>query len=528
MFVFARVECGAAKTWCFGVRAWDRAQLWASGYRRTDCLDDAEAARSRRGTLISCKAPRPRAADHMAEEEELVVAGEVVTTPASSENIVVVDAEPATPRLGFWAAGLAAAAGARARRALVRAEPEPEGDQMITVEPGKKAVGSLEFIGTWTEHNKKHRRLMPIKIDGGTWHKDEELKIRFALGKLVDELVRNKVSSGVLAISCWTEKNKRTKPDGTFDGNAPRTKKVWGISWSARPDDERYQRLGLISMQAPLGDIYFAGFDGVISPARSWETKNEVYRVTLPSGGLDRWKWAGRPPPLAPEELYTGPRDDGLLSTGEISGEYYSGRYEFSSCTCCRSMTVMPHGPDAIETWISGCCFFPPFFMGIPFGDGRVATREPGTNTFDDRTFSADGMVENENRGDFLCDCEKFPYKKRPNSRAFGKVETRDLAGTWCGCVFIPVVVPVLGFTRCTTKTALNEDQYTEAGCYFFLCAPVFPVCNTHTRLYENGHATNGFANEKLNGAYLDIVWYRDAGYTRRGEEIVEFAKKLC
>ena len=59
----------------------------------------------------------------MAEEEELVVAGEVVTTPASSENIVVVDAEPATPRLGFWAAGLAAAAGARARRALVRAEP---------------------------------------------------------------------------------------------------------------------------------------------------------------------------------------------------------------------------------------------------------------------------------------------------------------------------------------------------------------------------------------------------------------------
>ena len=86
----------------------------------------------------------------------------------------------------------------------------------------------------------------------------------------------------------------------------------------------------------------------------------------------------------------------------------------------------------------------------------------------------------------------------------------------------------MLGFTRCTTKTALNEDQYTEAGCYFFLCAPVFPVCNTHTRLYENGHATNGFANEKLNGAYLDIVWYRDAGYTRRGEEIVEFAKKLC
>ena len=463
-----------------------------------------------------------------AEESELVVAGEVVTTPASSENIFVVDAEPATPRLGFWAAGLAAAAGARARRALVGAEPEPEGDQMITVEPGKKAVGSLEFIGTWTEHNKKHRRLMPIKIDGGTWHADEELKIRFALGKLVDELVRNKVSSGVLAISCWTEKNKRTKPDGTFDGNAPRTKKVWGISWSSRPDDESYQRLGLISMQAPLGDIYFAGFDGVISPARSWETKNEVYRVTLPSGGLDRWKWAGRPPPLAPEELYTGPRDDGLLSTGEISGEYYSGRYEFSSCTCCRSMNVMPHGPDAIEMWISGCCFLPPLIMGIPFGDGRVATREPGTNTFDGRTFSADGTVENENRGDFLCDCEKFPYKKRPNSRAFGKVETRDIAGTWCSCCSIPVA-PVLGFTRCTTKRALNEDQYTESGCWFFLCFPLSPVCNTHTRLYENGHATNGFARNFYDAAHPDdVVRYRDAGCTHRGNSDTEFAEKLC
>ena len=39
-------------------------------------------------------------------------------------------------------------------------------------------------------------------------------------------------------------------------------------------------------------------------------------------GGLDADKWAGRPPPPAPEELYTGPRSDGLLSTDEISGEF--------------------------------------------------------------------------------------------------------------------------------------------------------------------------------------------------------------
>ena len=74
-------------------------------------------------------------------EEELVVAGEVVTTPASSENGVVVDAEPATPRLGFWAAGLAAAAGARARRALARAEPEPEGDQIVNVDAPPGTLG---------------------------------------------------------------------------------------------------------------------------------------------------------------------------------------------------------------------------------------------------------------------------------------------------------------------------------------------------------------------------------------------------
>ena len=83
-----------------------------------------------------------------------------------------------------------------------------------------------------------------------------------------------------------------------------------------------------------------------------------MYRVTLPSGGLDRGKWAGRPPPPAPEALYTGPRDDGLLSTGEISGEY-DGIW---CCVMClieylHSMTVVPLGADTIETWRTGCVF---------------------------------------------------------------------------------------------------------------------------------------------------------------------------
>ena len=97
----------------------------------------------------------------------------------------------------------------------------------------------------------------------------------------------------------------------------------WGFSWSASPDDVSYQRLGLISMQAARArERLFADFDGVVDDSgASPGNIMAVYRVTLPRGGL-RGKWAGRPPPPAPEDLYTGPRSDGLLSTDEISGEY--------------------------------------------------------------------------------------------------------------------------------------------------------------------------------------------------------------
>jgi len=59
------------------------------------------------------------------EGEETVLDGEVVTSPASSENVVV-DAEPVSPSISFWAAGLVAAAGERARRALSPREPEAQ------------------------------------------------------------------------------------------------------------------------------------------------------------------------------------------------------------------------------------------------------------------------------------------------------------------------------------------------------------------------------------------------------------------
>ena len=120
-----------------------------------------------------------------------------------------------------------------------------------------------------------------------------------------------------------------------------------------------------------------------------------VYRVTLPSRGLDADKWAGRPPPPAPEDLHTGPRSDGLLSTEEISGDYSA------ACICaaddgmpaiCNSMSVVPLGADTIETWRASCCFLPPFIGPVAYGE--VRTRDPGTNAFDGMTFSADGTAK--------------------------------------------------------------------------------------------------------------------------------------
>ena len=189
------------------------------------------------------------------------------------------------------------------------------------------------------------------------------------------------------------------------------------------------------------------------------DNTSAVYRVTLPSGGLDRSKWAGRPPPPAPEELYSGPRDDGLLSTDEISGEYDGiwscdggGPSTGSNSNICNSMTVVPHGPDAIETWRTCCCFLCP--LCAPLAGGELRTRNPGTNAFGDMTFSADGT---SSKG----------FKKRPGSqkRSFQKVETRDLAGKWCGCWCNPFCFALSCF-YCTTKRALNEDQYEEEGCY--------------------------------------------------------------
>ena len=207
---------------------------------------------------------------------------------------------------------------------------------------------------------------------------------------------------------------------------------------------------------------------------------------------------------------------DELLSTDEISGEYSApGCVDF---TICNSMTVVPHGPDMIETWRAGCLLCPLLCIG-PMAQAGVRTRKPGTNVFLDpqnpytnvMTFSADGTATQG--------CGNF--KKRPGSqkRAFQKVDARDLAGKWRGCFCIPAMLwPLSGF-YCTGKKALNQDQYEESGrCGFLLtlCLPLIPVSATRTREYVNGHPTNLFDDG------IGIL-YRDPGCALGG---LKFAKK--
>ena len=149
------------------------------------------------------------------------------------------------------------------------------------VQPGAGgARGSIEFLGRWKE--KYDDRAMPTKMKG--WG---ETDTRVAFGKLVDELVQTNVSSGILVIS-----------------------KTWGsrkFSWSASPNDKSYQWYGFVGMESDQSEnIRFADFEGVVDDLGD-KDQMAVYRVTLPSRGLDPDRWVGRPPPLAPEELDTGP-----------------------------------------------------------------------------------------------------------------------------------------------------------------------------------------------------------------------------
>ena len=389
---------------------------------------------------------------------------------------------------------------------------------VVTEQPGAseglEGRGSVEFLGRWNE--KEDDRAMPIKHEA---ERNRETMVRVALGKLVDELVQTNASSGILAIGNWRESR---------GGDRNRViVTVWGFSWSASLDDASYQRHGEAQLAAEEEEkkaenaTRFADFEGVVDDMGD-EDQIAVYRVTLPSRSLDPEKWVGRPPPPAPEELYTGPRSDELVCTEEISGDYSA------ACACvhglpvsCNSMTVVPLGADTIETWRTGCVFFPPFIG--PTAEGAVRTRNPGTNAFLNpqnpdpnsnlMTFSADGTASG---------C----YKKRRTSqkRAFHKVETRDLAGKWrgCGCSLFVQFWP-FSFISCTTKKALDQDRYEVSEISCCLCLPCSDS-GTRTRVYVNGHPTNGFAEDDGSGVH----WHRGPGCAGSFKDICTFiAKKV-
>ena len=440
-------------------------------------------------------------------------------------------------------------------------EAAPRSQEMERAYEGT-ARGSIESLGRWNE--KSDDPAMPSKMGS--------IDFRRAFVKFVDELVQNGASSGILAIKGYTISWSASPDDTSYQRHGPvedslkaaLAKEEWWASLDLKTlttqlstamqnehydDAEKFMaelnkwkefRTGraqhdkevrrLKAARAAKNGTRFADFEGVVDDWGEINQNMAVYRVTLPRGGLDPWKWAGRPPPPAPEDAYTGPRRDGLLSTGEISGEY-SAPCCVDGPVICNSMTVVPLGADAIETWRTGCCFLPCFGCIGPVAEGGVRTRNHGTNDFGGMTFSAWGT--------FKLKGEDAVYKKCSQKRTFQKVETRDLAGKWCGCVCSPFV-PFwpLSCILCTRKKALNGDQYEEPpGLRCCLALPLpCPVdpggSTTRTRVYVNGHATNGFAKapDKTPG---DVHWHRDPGcaaFIRRSEGRHEsfFAKKLC
>ena len=174
--------------------------------------------------------------------------------------------------------------------------------------------------------------------------------------------------------------------------------------------------------------------------------------------------------------------------------------------------------------------------MGGPVLVGEVRTRDPGTNDFwggGTLKFSADGT--------FRFWRQEKGGRRRPGSqkRAFQKVETKDLAGNWCSCCglaaihqdcvlnpyFLLFLFPNI---YCATKKVLDEDRYEEKDC----CCHDNAV-GPFTRIYANGHPTNGFATDNTRNpssiagdyggdGFLDpsrclekpeIQWYRDSGF---------------
>ena len=141
------------------------------------------------------------------------------------------------------------------------------GEQAEIKQAAGEAVGSLEFLGLWKETKQgttapdaRQERLRGLRLGSG------ELKVRVALVRLVDELVRNKVSSGILAI--------RLVDRSTFDEGSFNHDRAFG-EFPGPPARTTSATSGSASSACRLqicGDIRFADFDGFIDGRRRGNT----------------------------------------------------------------------------------------------------------------------------------------------------------------------------------------------------------------------------------------------------------------
>ena len=243
--------------------------------------------------------------------------------------------------------------------------------------------------------------------------------------------------------------------------------------------------------------------------AVNWVGGGSDSRTYLNGGGRDFRRQPGRvdlpcessalvPGRLRPRDVdrYSGPRSDGLLSTDEISGNY---------CCCCFPLgfgatTVMPHGPDVIEQW--GWCWFTTLCLG-----GEVRVRNPGTN---ERFRHWKGSQQRDD-----------VYARRGLERALVPLQdgVEDAAGLPTrgheGHRRVVVLLLLDAHDRLVLLhgRALDKDRLNHSGCAWILLLPLLPFNEVRTRLYVNGHPTNGFYGPDPN----NIDWYRDGGCVGNG-----------
>ena len=98
---------------------------------------------------------------------------------------------------------------------------------------------------------------------------------------------------------------------------------------------------------------------------------------------------------------------------------------------------------------------------------------------------------------------------------AFQLVDTKDIEGCWCClCWMFFFLNPAFYCWSCFTKKALDKDRINHSGCAWIGPLPLLPFNEVRTRLYVNGHPTNGFVHPTDPN---NIDWYSDSGCVGNG-----------